>query len=168
MQGVQGCAANACMAVFFFQILQPELAFWSCAMRWKIPFSFARSSSGLPSSATAPSARTTILSAASTVRIRCQKQCDRDKKNERAFRKGQIDRLRCPADLAGIFFRFGAVILNGILKRLKGIDGLLEDLHNGNSPDIFGSRLAHHILCRLVFHHDLRILSAHHCKHGNQ
>ena len=51
-------------------MLQPALAFCSCVIRLKRLFSFAKSSAGLPSSATLPSARTTISSAASTVRIR--------------------------------------------------------------------------------------------------
>ena len=51
-------------------MLQPALALWSWAMRRKTPFFLARSSAGLPSSTTWPSVRTTILSAASTVRMR--------------------------------------------------------------------------------------------------
>ena len=42
-------------------MLHPALAFCSCVIRLKRLFSFAKSSAGLPSSATLPSERTTII-----------------------------------------------------------------------------------------------------------
>ncbi len=55
-RGSPACVFNG----VFVQMLQPALAVCSSVMRRKMPSSFCRSSSGLPSSATLPSARTTI------------------------------------------------------------------------------------------------------------
>ena len=54
---------------FYATILHAALSLCSSDICLKIPFSLANNSSGLPHSATLPSSRTTILSAASTVRI---------------------------------------------------------------------------------------------------
>ena len=62
--------AHRHIGISLFQMLQSALAACNCVMRRKMLLSFAMSSAGLPSSATWPSANTTILSAASTVRIR--------------------------------------------------------------------------------------------------
>lgn len=103
-------------------------------MRRKTPFSFARSSEGLPNSATLPSARTTILSAASTVRIRwamtrtvfpCSRRERADmfadpkparlgrreiiphtRKDISAAAAGGLRSVRCGADSAGLITRW--------------------------------------------------------------
>ena len=95
-----------------------------------------------------------------------QKQRRRHQKDERPFRSCQVDRLRQTADLARIMLRLGAVILDRFLERPERIHGLLEDLHDWNAAHVFGTRLAHHVLGRLVFQHQLCVLAAHHREHG--
>ena len=82
-------------------------------------------------------------------------------------RKGQIDRLRHPAHFVLVVSGLAAVILNGLLKRLEGINRLLEDFHHGNAPDILRPRLGHAVLCCLIFCHQLGVFSTHHGEHGD-
>jgi len=67
---ISGAESIYFVCISLLQMLQSALAACNCVMRRKKLLSFAISSAGLPSSATWPSANTTILSAASTVRIR--------------------------------------------------------------------------------------------------
>ena len=60
-----------------------------------------------------------------------------------------------------------AVFLDGLLEGPEGIDRLLENLNNGNPPDIFGARFRPMILGRLVLCHELGVFAAHHRKHSN-
>ena len=76
-----------------------------------------------------------------------KEQNDWNQEDKGALRKGQIDRLRHPAHLVLVVSGLAAVILNGLLERLEGINRLLEDFHHGNAPDILGARLGHAVLC---------------------
>ena len=98
---------------------------------------------------------------------RSQKQGRRHQKHKGALSKSQVDRLGHPAHVPLVMLRLGAILLNRLLKRLKGIHRLLEDLHHGNTPDILGARLGHPVLGRLVLRHDLSVLPSHHGKHGD-
>ena len=63
--------------------------------------------------------------------------------------------------------RLLTVIVDRLLKGLKRINSLLEDLHHGDPADIFGARLGYPVLCGLVFRHKLRVFAAHHGEHGD-
>lgn len=71
------------------------------------------------------------------------------------------------ADLGLKIFGFVTIILDGLLERLEGIDGLLEDLDHRDATDILGACLGHTVLGRLVFRHQLGVVAAHHGEHGH-
>ena len=75
-----------------------------------------------------------------------QEQHHRHQKQKGSLRKGQIDRLGHPTDIALIMLCFGAVIFNGLLKGFERIYSLLEDLDHWNSPDILCAGLGHPVL----------------------
>lgn len=97
-----------------------------------------------------------------------QKQRGGNEEHERALRKGQIDRLWNPAHFRLVVLGLAAVLLDGLLKRLKGIHRLLEDLHDRDTADILGARLGHAVLRGLIRRHQMGVFAAHHeahCKH---
>ena len=105
--------------------------------------------------------------AAGGQRCRSQQQCCRHQENERAFREGKVHGLGHAAHAVRVLLRLFAVILDGVLERLKGIHRLLEHLHHRDAPDVLGARLAHDVLSRLVFSHEPGVLPAHHGEHGS-
>ena len=60
----------------------------------------------------------------------------------------------------------GAVVLDGLLKGLEGVHGLLKDLDHRNAAHILRAGFGHAVLSRLVFCHQCGILAAHHAAHG--
>ena len=96
-----------------------------------------------------------------------QQQRHRHEKNECAFSEGQIDRLRQTAHFGLIICRLVAVFVNGLLKRLEGIHGLLEDLNHRNAAHILGARLGDAVERCLIFRHELGVFAAHHGGHGD-
>ena len=62
-------------------------------------------------------------------------------------------------------FRFGAVILNRLLKGPERIHRLLEDFHHRDPAHIFRTGFAHHILRRLILRHEFGVFTAHHGEH---
>ena len=73
--------------------------------------------------------------------------------------------MRDPAYVCLIMLCFCAVIVNGLLKGLEGVDGLLENLDYRDPADIFGPRFGHPILGGLIFCHDLSVFTSHHDEH---
>jgi len=98
---------------------------------------------------------------------RRQEQGRRNQEHKGALGEGQVDGLGDPADLGLKIFGFVTIILDGLLERLEGIDGLLEDLDHRDATDILGACLGHTVLGRLVFRHQLGVVAAHHGEHGH-
>ena len=95
-----------------------------------------------------------------------QEQHHRHQKQKGALSKGQIDGLRNAAHITLIVLRLSAVLLNGLLKGLEGVDGLLKDLDHRDASYIFRASFGHTVLGRLVFRHKLGVFAAHHTEHG--
>ena len=60
-----------------------------------------------------------------------------------------------------------AVLLDGLLKRLKGIHRLLEDLHDRDTADILGAALVMRSCAASIRRHQMGVCAHHeaHCKH---
>ena len=73
--------------------------------------------------------------------------------------------MRYAADVPLVMTRLRAVVVDGLLEGLEGIDRLLEHLYHGDAAHVFRPRLAHAVLRGLILLHELGILAAHHGEH---
>ena len=96
-----------------------------------------------------------------------QEQGRRYQKHKGALSEGQVDGLRCPANICLVVLGLGAVVLNSLLERLEGVDGLLEDLNYRDTPDILGARFVDAVQGRLILCQNLGVFAAHHGEHGH-
>ena len=95
-----------------------------------------------------------------------QEQHHRHQKQKGALGEGQVDGLGHTAHIALIVLRLGAVVLDGLLKGLEGVDGLLKNFDYRDAAHILGAGFGHAVLSRLVLCHQCGILAAHHAAHG--
>ena len=96
-----------------------------------------------------------------------QEQGRRHQKHKGALSEGQVDGLRCPANICLVVLGLGAVVLNSLLERLEGVDGLLEDLDYRDTPDVLSACFGNAVQGRLILCQNLGVFAAHHGEHGH-
>ena len=75
-----------------------------------------------------------------------QEQHHRHQKQKGALGEGQVDGLGHTAHIALIVLRLGAVVLDGLLKGLEGVDGLLKNFDYRDAAHILGAGFGHAVL----------------------
>ena len=91
----------------------------------------------------------------------------RDQQGEGPVDEGEEAGLACPA-AHGVLAGQVAVILNGSVEGLEGVDRLLEHLYHRNAPDILHRLAAHALDLLLIAVEEAGIFAAHHQAHGQQ